>query len=44
MARERHEHLGKGVGPSSANKALRAFRAVWNHINKTRDEVLGANP
>jgi integrase len=44
MARERHEQLCQNVGPSSANKALRAFRAVWNHINKTRDEVLGANP
>jgi integrase len=44
MARERHLQLSQNVGESSANKALRAFRAVWNHANKTRDEHLGVNP
>jgi integrase len=44
MARAEHARLTSDVGPSSANKAMRALRAVWNHANKTRDEDFDANP
>ena len=44
MVQERHERLGKKVGPAAANKTMRMLRAVWNSAWKA-DPVSGVtNP
>ena len=43
MVEQRHEAIGKRAGHAAANNAMRALRAIWNHV-LDRDDSLPANP
>jgi integrase len=43
MARERHQKIGKKVGPYAANKTMRGLRAFWNTARR-EDLSLGESP
>ena len=43
MVEEKHAAIGKATGPASANGAMRALRAIWNHA-LDRDDTMPANP